>query len=121
MAAPIAYCGSDCSACPTYLATQSGDRSELERLAALRRKSFGRAGITVESMPCDGCSAGGRLSWTCAVCPIRACAVACGHGTCDECDGYDDCEKLPMVHSHLPEAKATLDACRSRPARPASG
>ena len=109
----IAYCGIDCSKCPTYLATQSGDRGELDRLAAMRRENFGDPRFTADSMPCDGCSGDGRLSETCAVCPIRSCAVTRSLDTCARCDGYDGCDKLPMVHNHLPAAKAVLDALRS--------
>jgi hypothetical protein len=109
----IAYCGIDCSTCPTYLATQSDDRHELERLAAMRRKNYGDPGITADSIICDGCTVCGRLSGTCAVCPIRNCAITRSLETCGQCDEYDSCGKLPMVHTHVPEAKAVLDALRS--------
>jgi len=111
----IACCGIDCSQCPTLRATISDDRQELERLAAMRRDHFGHPEITVESMPCDGCLASGRLSWTCVACPIRACAMDRGLGSCARCEEMDNCDRLHLVHDHMPQAKAALDALRQRP------
>ena len=70
----IAYCGLDCAKCPAYVATQSGDPAELERVAAEWREAFNMPDLTVESLICDGClpgQASGRLSSS---------AVSAGHG-----------------------------------------
>lgn len=113
----IACCGIDCAECPTFRATQSDDRQELERLAALRRENYGRPDVTSESMPCDGCLANGRLGWTCSVCPIRACAMARGLESCAHCEDLDGCDTLRPVHEHMPQARAALDALRQWPVR----
>jgi len=63
-------------------------------------------------MPCDGCTSGGRLSWTCVVCSIRACASEHGLETCGPCENLDACDKLRPVHDYMPQAKAALDALR---------
>jgi hypothetical protein len=44
----IAYCGLTCSHCPAYIATQAGDRAELERVAAMWREEYHAPDITVE-------------------------------------------------------------------------
>jgi hypothetical protein len=108
----IAYCGLNCSGCPAYVATQSGDPAELERVAAEWREAFNMADITAESVICDGCLAsaadGGRLSGYCATCAIRACAVERGVVNCAHCAGYP-CDNLTGFWVHAPEAQATLE------------
>jgi hypothetical protein len=108
----IACCGIDCSECPTFRATQSDDSRELERLAAMRRENFGHLEITAESMPCDGCVASGRLSWTGTACPIRTCAAGRGFVSCALCQSLDSCDTLRTVHDHMPQARTALDGLR---------
>ena len=109
----IAYCGLDCVKCPAYIATQSGENEELEKVAAMWREQFSAPEITADSIVCDGCKGGGRLTGYCMICEIRACAMGRGVETCAPCAEYDGCGKLAAFHQHSPEAKATLDGLRA--------
>ena len=111
----IAYCGLNCSECPAYVATQSGDPAALERVAAQWREAFNMPDLTAESVICDGClpsEVGGRLSGYCATCAIRACAVERGVVNCAHCVGFA-CDKLTAFWVHAPEAQATLEQIRA--------
>ena len=110
----IAYCGLNCSECPAYVATQSGDPAELERVAAQWREAFNMPDLTAESVICDGClqTDGGRLSCYCATCAIRACAVERSVVNCAHCADFA-CDKLAAFWVHAPEAKATLEQIRA--------
>ena len=111
----IAYCGLNCSKCPAYVATQSGDPAELERVAAEWREAFNMPDLTAESLICDGCLPGeisGRLSGYCETCAIRACGVERGVATCAHCDEFA-CEKLTAFWANAPEAQATLEQIRA--------
>ena len=109
----IAYCGLDCGQCPAYVATQSGDQEALEKTAAMWREQFSSPQITAESIVCDGCTGGGRLSGYCNICEIRSCASGRSLETCAPCADYVGCAKLATIHDHGPEAKATLDGLRA--------
>jgi hypothetical protein len=111
----IVYCGLDCGQCPTYVATQSGEREELEKVAAMWREQFNAPEITADSIVCEGClvAEGGRIAGYCSICEVRACARARGLETCAPCAEYVGCGKLAAFHQHSPEAKATLDAIRA--------
>ena len=108
----VAYCGLNCAECPAYLATQSGDPAELERVAAEWREAFNMPDLTTESVICDGCLPGaagvGRLSGYCTTCAIRVCAVERGVANCAHCADFA-CEKLTAFWAHAPEARATLE------------
>jgi predicted nucleic acid binding AN1-type Zn finger protein len=109
----LGYCGLDCIQCPAYVATQSGDQEALEKTAAMWREQFGSPEITAESILCDGCRGGGRLSGYCNICEIRLCASERGVETCAPCGDYDGCGKLVAIHGHSVDAKATLDGLRA--------
>jgi hypothetical protein len=110
----IAYCGLVCSGCDAYIATQSNDLEALERLAQRAREEFGIEDATAETSMCDGClTEDGRQIAYCAMCEIRACAVARGLGgpppvNCAYCADYA-CDKLEAIFSHSAEARALLD------------
>jgi hypothetical protein len=109
----IAYCGLVCTACPAYLATQANDWQALEQLAARAREEYGQADATAESAMCDGCLADSdRLCGYCAMCDVRACALALNLANCAHCDDYG-CQKLESFWAMAPEARATLDAIRA--------
>ena len=109
----IAYCGLDCGQCPAYVATQSGERDELEKVAAMWREQFKSPEITADSVVCDSCKGSGRLTGYCTICEIRACASGLGVENCAPCAEYDGCGKLVAFHEHSPEAKATLASIRA--------
>jgi hypothetical protein len=107
----VAYCGITCSSCDAYLATQSRDQAELERVAAAWREQFDPS-ITAASIVCDGClTVTGRLAGYCDVCPIRACATDRGVASCALCYDYV-CSTLQGQLDHAPQLRVTLDAMR---------
>ncbi|MDY6852914.1 MAG: DUF3795 domain-containing protein [Thermodesulfobacteriota bacterium] len=104
----IAYCGTCCTECPAFLATQNNDGQERQRVAELWSKTY-KSEIKPQDINCDGCrSEGGRLFSYCGVCEIRSCAQEKGVLNCAYCDDFS-CEKLKPVHAFAPEAKTTLD------------
>jgi hypothetical protein len=112
----IAYCGLICTDCPAYVATQADDRQALETVAAEWRKQFSEPAITADTIICDGCLGGGRLSGYCSTCEIRACAVErlgpLPPVNCAHCDDYA-CQKLDDFLGHVPDARALLDRVSS--------
>jgi len=53
----MGYCGNNCDYCPLYIATQSGDKGELTRVAILWHKVRARHQILPpEEMVCNGCT-----------------------------------------------------------------
>ena len=109
----LAYCGIDCGNCPSYKATQSNDRDELEKTAEMWRKQYNAPDMTVESIMCDGCMNNGRLSGYCGMCKIRACASGKDIVTCAECNEYSTCGDLAEFHKHATQAKQTLDGLKA--------
>jgi hypothetical protein len=109
----IAYCGLVCSECPAYVATQSNDPGELERVAAQWREEFNEPQITAESVICDGClgTNGGRLSGYCRVCEIRLCGVERGVTNCAHCGDYA-CAKLEAWFGNVPQSRVVLDGIK---------
>jgi hypothetical protein len=113
MSEMIAYCGLDCSRCPTYRATQNDDDIARAKTAALYAEKFGLV-FQPEEINCDGCrtSAGRQLGY-CRVCEIRGCCLAKGLEHCVVCD-QQPCDKLIKFHEFSPEAKASFEALKTR-------
>ncbi len=104
----IAYCGLDCSKCVGFIATQSGDPKELERVAEIWSVQFNTP-IKPEHVVCDGCKGVGRKSYHCAnSCKMPPCCSAKGIQTCIECKEYP-CEELSFILDNVPEAKSALE------------
>jgi hypothetical protein len=111
----IAYCGLDCSRCPAFLATRSGDMEALALVAARWSSDTGME-VKAESILCDGCRSGsGRINSFCAVCRIRECAVGRGLATCASCQEYP-CGRLSSFPAFRGEGKANLDRIRNQDA-----
>ncbi|MBN1661510.1 MAG: DUF3795 domain-containing protein [Anaerolineae bacterium] len=109
----IAYCGLVCTDCPAYVATQANDWDALDRLAVYAREHYGQPDATAESTMCDSCkSDSSRLCGYCAVCDVRACAMALNLANCAHCADYA-CDKLERFWSMAAEARTTLDAIRA--------
>jgi Protein of unknown function (DUF3795) len=108
----IAYCGLDCSRCPSYLATQNDDDAARAETAALYTKKFGLV-LQPEDINCDGCRRGGRKLDYCQVCEIRQCCLAKGLEHCVVCD-QQPCEKLIKFHKFSAEAKAAFEALKTK-------
>ncbi|MDA3918306.1 MAG: DUF3795 domain-containing protein [Deltaproteobacteria bacterium] len=103
----IAYCGIDCSKCPSYLATQSGSNEELAKVAKKLAKRY-RAEVKPEYVICDGCKAEKRHSFFCAnSCKMRQCCIDKNYNSCIECSDFP-CKELQFELDHSPEAKKKL-------------
>jgi hypothetical protein len=108
----IAYCGLVCTGCPAYIATQSDDDAEREKVATKWSSEF-NADIKPEDINCDGCLASGiRLFSHAKVCEIRKCGTEHGVVNCGLCVDYP-CETVKGVIDHLPDAKARLDGMKA--------
>ena len=107
----ISVCGTVCSECPGFLATQKNDNTERKRIAELWSKLY-NADIKPADINCDGCmSDGTRIFNYCNICEIRRCGMAKHVENCAYCDEYA-CEKLTDFFNMAPEAKTTLDEIR---------
>lgn len=104
----IAYCGLNCSICPTFIATQNDDDQAREETAAFYAKEYG-FNLTAKDINCDGCHAdSGRLIAYCQTCDIRKCGQEKQLDTCAACNDQP-CDKLIKFHKFSPEAKACFD------------
>jgi hypothetical protein len=105
----VAYCGIVCTDCPAYIATQSGERSELQRVAERWEKEYHLETVTIEDVTCDGClGQEGCKGSHCHECEIRACALALNVENCAHCEDYS-CEKLDNFFGFAPDARVLLD------------
>ncbi|NIM93105.1 MAG: DUF3795 domain-containing protein [Anaerolineales bacterium] len=109
----IANCGILCSDCSAYLATQSGDKSELEKVAAQWVEEYNLEGATITDVTCDGClGKEGRKGAHCSQCDIRACGLSRGVVNCAHCPDYA-CEKLNNFFVIAPGTQDVLDQIRA--------
>ena len=107
----VGYCGSVCTECPAYIATQTDNNELLVKTAKEWAKEFGRT-CTPEEILCDGCQSGSsRICSYVAKCEIRKCCKNKGLDSCAYCDEYA-CDQLKEFFVHLPEAKDTLSDIR---------
>jgi hypothetical protein len=104
----LGFCGDDCNACPRYVATQSGDKGQLKKVAALWHK-VGYLGKIVppEELICHGCSP----TKLCAYDNIRECALKKSVENCGKCENYS-CEKVLKVFERTESfAKTCKEKC----------
>lgn len=107
----IAYCGIDCSKCPSYIATQSGSSEELAKVAEKLAKRYS-AEVKPEYVICDGCKADKRHSYFCTnSCKMRTCCIKKKYESCIECIEFP-CIELQFELDHTPEAKSNLEKLR---------
>lgn len=105
----IAYCGVDCSQCPSFQATMKKDDIALESIARRWPPSWGR--ITARDAECEGCF-GPRLSKYCREnCAIRPCASGKNIKNCAFCNEYK-CHKLAELTKKFPKLAERLEAIR---------
>lgn len=103
----IAYCGIDCLTCPSYIATQSGSREELARVAEELARRY-RTEVKPEYVVCDGCKAGKRHSYFCDnLCKMRKCCIEKQYDSCIECSDFP-CKELRFELDHSPDAEKNL-------------
>lgn len=89
----IGKCGDNCECCPRYLATQTGDISELERI----KKLWVRLGLRdptfpAERMICHGCATENR----CAYAELMECVNSKELDNCGLCDDYP-CDRIELA------------------------
>lgn len=109
----IAYCGIDCSKCFSFLATQSGSREELEKVAKRFTELF-HTEVKPEYVVCDGCKEDKRHSYFCSnMCKMRKCCTERGYETCIECAEYP-CKELLVEFEHVPDARINLEKLRKQ-------
>lgn len=118
MSEMTAYCGLTCQTCPIYLATRQENKEERARMRTeiVKRckEQYGIKYKLEDVTDCDGCqSEGERLFSASMNCPIRKCAREKELQNCAYCTEYA-CNKLEALFKTDPDAKARLDAIRSR-------
>ncbi len=101
----LGVCGDDCTHCPRFIATQTGDRSRLAALAAL----WVRLGLRdtlpePEDLACRGCTP----TNPCAYADQRQCALERRFSNCGECFEYP-CQ---MATRGLARSDALAERCR---------
>ncbi len=85
----LAFCGNDCSECPRYIATQSGDKEQLKEVAVLwRRVGYRDEIVSPEEIACHGCHSSRWCRYK-----IRECAPERGLDSCGECKDYP-CQRI---------------------------
>ena len=109
----IAFCGIVCTDCSAYQATQTGEESALERVAAQWKEDYHLEHVTIQDVTCDGClGEGGRKGAHCFECDIRACGLERKVDNCAYCADYP-CEKLESFFGFVPSARAVLDQVKA--------
>ncbi len=110
----FAVCGSNCSKCPTYIATIENDDSKREKVARSWSKLLGMQ-LMKEDINCPGChSDSGVLFAFCRNCTVRECGLDKNLDNCAECDSYS-CEKLDRLLKIIPPAaRENLEVMRRK-------
>jgi hypothetical protein len=104
----LGFCGDDCSVCPRYLATQSGDAGQFRKVADLwHRVGYRDTIMPKDDLACHGCSRRTR----CDRMAVRECAVEKGVENCGKCENYP-CEKILQTFEETELfAKSAKDKC----------
>ncbi len=90
----IGVCGDNCSCCPRYIATLSGDFEEFKKVKELWvRLGWRDESSPVEELACNGCS----LKVKCAYPELRNCADGKKISNCGLCDNYP-CESVNAAY-----------------------
>jgi hypothetical protein len=109
----IAYCGLECTKCPTFLATQNNDDAARAKTAVFYSEKFG-FNLKPEEINCDGClSDGGKLISYCQTCKIRECCRGRGLENCTVCEDQP-CDKLAELHKFSPDARDQFNSLVKR-------
>jgi len=103
----LAPCGNDCSACPRFSATASGDPDKLAAVAVFwHRLGWRDRVVSNEEIACLGCPP----STPCRH-DITTCVVDRGLATCRACADHGAC---PRVDAMLARTDLTADTCREQ-------
>jgi len=109
----VAYCGLVCTECPAYKATKEDDDKARAKIAEEWSKRYQHS-FKTEDINCSGCLAVGDVQiGYCRVSEIRKCGSDRKVLNCGYCIEYP-CDKLNEFHTKVVEAKANLEAIRSR-------
>lgn len=102
----IAFCGNNCSYCPRYLATQSGDPQELHKVAVLWEKcGYRDRVVSNEEISCHGCSITNWCRYDVADC------MKDGIANCGKCRKYS-CDKIQAAFERTRSFEAKIrEAC----------
>jgi hypothetical protein len=104
----IAYCGINCFICKSYIATQSENPENLEKVAEELSKVY-RAEVKPEYVVCDGCRINKRHSYFCKnSCKMRKCCIEKNYNSCIECFEFP-CLELQFELDNNPEAGENLE------------
>jgi len=99
----IAYCGIDCSGCPAYFATLSGNEYSKEKIAQEWSQIYNTE-INPDDINCQGCSSRKGIHFShCFNCSIRLCALEKEVVTCADCENYV-CIDLQDFFALVPDA-----------------
>jgi len=80
----LAYCGDNCSKCPRYVATLSGDIEKLKESAILMKKAgWGRDMSDIEGLKCLGCQDIESCEYG-----VKECCIERGIENCGQCVNY---------------------------------
>lgn len=90
----IGVCGDNCSYCPRYIATLSGNKEEFEKVKELWvRLSWRDESFPARKLVCHGCN----LEVKCAYPELRNCADGKKISNCGLCDNYP-CELVNAAY-----------------------
>ena len=107
----ISYCGTDCSKCEGYQATQENDDAKRKEVAEKWTVKYNTE-IEPEQINCSGCKSDGiKFLFTENICEIRKCNIEKGNSNCAECAEYK-CEKLEKFIEIAPPVGEALEALR---------
>ena len=110
MKEPIAFCGLNCSNCPTYLATQKDDDNIRKQIQTRWKDNF-NMDVPLEILNCDGCKEDGKKGPFCSRCQVKKCADGKSLENCGLCGDYS-CDLLDRMLGILPpdlNPRETLD------------
>ena len=102
----ISICGDVCSECPRFIATETNDTAELEKIAELwYRLGFRDSILSSEDLKCTGCSKDKVCSYN-----INNCKHLNGKNNCGECDSFP-CDKITIVFQ---KTDKTNEICKDK-------
>ncbi len=107
----ISYCGTDCSKCEGYQATQENSDTKRKEVAEKWTIQY-NTDLKPEQINCHGCkSDGAKFFFSENICEVRKCNIEKGTSNCAECPEYK-CKKLEKFIASAPQVGEALEALR---------